>query len=497
MKEKRVLAFDFGASSGRAMLGIYDGSRIRLEEIHRFSNDPVFVGGTMYWDVLRLFHEIKQGLIKARLAGGFDSVGIDTWGVDFGLIDDKGYLLENPVHYRDGRTAGMQEKSFEKISREEFYRITGCQFMDFNTAFQVLSLAENRPELLERADRLLLVPDLFNYLLTGKKTAEYSMVSTTQLMDAAAGQWSGRVIDALGLPAKLFADIIPGGTDLGPISEDICRELELDPVHVISVAGHDTQSAMISVPAKEEDFIFVSCGTWSLLGTELDHPLIDENSEKYNITNEGFSVISKSGTIEKAAFLKNIIGLWLIQESRRQWIREGKEYGFGELEKMGAEAEPFRCFIDPDDPVFMPAGNIPQRIREYCRNTSQYVPETEGEIVRCINQSLAMKYRNTMEQISACTGRRYNAVYMVGGGTQSGQLCRMTASACGCPVSAGPVEATVLGNIVTQLMAAGLVDSLLKARELIAKSPDIHRYEPVDAEKWNKAYQKFLEVTGC
>lgn len=485
--DKKVLAFDFGASSGRAMLGTFDGKEIKLEEIHRFSNDPVIVGGTMYWDVLRLFFEIKQSLIKAKAYGKIDSIGIDTWGVDFALIDEHGQMLENPVHYRDGRTTGMIEKSFEKISKDEFYEITGNQFMEINTAFQLLSLKEKRSHLLERADVMLLMPDFLNYMLTGIKVTESSIASTTQLYDAENRQWSDEVIEKLGLPRKLFTDIVPSGTIIGKISEDISEELKIDMCDVIAVAGHDTQCALVSVPTREEDFVFLSCGTWSLLGTEISQPIINEKSSNYNITNEG-------AYGDKASFLKNIIGLWLVQESKRQWEREGKSYTFSELEVMAKEAEPFRSFIDPDDPIFVPAGNVPERIREYCRKTNQPEPRNEAEIIRCINESLALKYRYSLEEIEDCTEKIYSTIYMVGGGIQSELLCQMTADACRAYVSAGPIEATVLGNMAIQLLATGEIKDLKEAREIIRKSQPIKRYEPEDTMAWEDAYAKFIEI---
>ena len=487
-KEKKVLAFDYGASSGRAIIGKYDGKSISLEEIHRFSNDPVMLNGIMYWDILRLFHEMKQGMMKAKHSGGFDSVGIDTWGVDFGLLDKEGKLLENPVHYRDARTEGMLTESFKLIDKDEFYGITGNQFMEINTAFQLLSLIKNQPELMERVDKVLLTPDLLNYFLTGEKKAEYSIASTTQLMDAKNRCWSDKVIDALTIPKHIFPEIIPSGTKLGRISAAVCEELEIETADVIAIAGHDTQSALVSVPAKEEDFIFISCGTWSLFGTELDAPLINQKSSDLNITNEG-------GYGGKISFLKNIIGLWLIQESRRQWVREGKEYGFGDLEKMAGKEKPFLCFIDPDAPEFVPAGNIPRRIREYCKRTNQPVPETEGQIVRCINESLAFKYRQTLSEIEMCTGKDYQTIYMVGGGTQSKLLCQMTANACHKKVSAGPVEATVYGNVALQLMASGELADINEARTLIAASPDISMFKAVDEDAWEEAYKRYLLVT--
>lgn len=487
---KRVLAFDFGASSGRAMIGIYNGETIEIEEIHRFTNDPVIVNGVMYWDTLRLFHEIKQGLIKAKHAGGFDSIGIDTWGVDFGLLDKDGRLLENPIHYRDERTKGMIEESFKLLPKDEFYQITGLQFMELNTVFQLLSLAKDRPEILERTDKLLLTPDLFAYFLTGVKSTEYSIASTTQLLDAKERKWSKRVLDALGIPERIFTDIVPCGTVIGQLSDEICEELGVNKVDVVSVASHDTQSALIAVPAKEKDFIFLSSGTWSLLGTELDAPIINDKSEKYNITNEG-------GCENKASFLKNIIGTWLIQESRRQWIREGQEYGFGELESMAKKEKPLQSFIDPDAPEFVPAGNIPRRIREFCKNSGQPQPESIAQVVRCIDESLAMKYRMALEEIEDCTGKHYDTIYVVGGGTQSKLLCQFTANACGRRVVAGPIEATVLGNLVLQLVAAEDVkeiDSLQAARNLISRSSVIDTYEPQEQEIWDEAYQSFKKI---
>lgn len=487
---KQVLAFDFGASSGRAILGCYDGETIQLKEIHRFTNDPVQATGTMYWDVLRLFHEIKQSLIKAKQVGPIDSIGIDTWGVDFGLLDKGGRLLENPVHYRDQRTAGMLEQGFQKILQQRFYQITGNQFMEINTAFQLLSLAKTRPDLLERADKLLLMPDLFNYLLCGEQTTEYSIASTTQLLDARAKDWSDEIITALGLPRRLFAPIVPTGTRVGTLTDAICDELGLPKIPVVAVAGHDTQCAMAAVPTEKEDFIFLSCGTWSLLGTELAQPLLTEQARRCNLTNEG-------GFGGKTSFLKNIIGLWLIQESRRQWMREGRTHSFGELEQMAAAAPPCVSFIDPDAPEFVPAGDMPQRIRAFCHRTAQPVPQTEGEIVRCINESLALKYRWSLEQVQACTGTRYDTIHMIGGGTQSGLLCKLTADASQRTVKAGPIEATVLGNILLQLIAGGAIQTLEEGRRIVAKSQDILTFAPDKESALAAAYERFKELITC
>lgn len=486
-KEKRVLAIDLGASSGRAILGIFDGKNITLEEVHRFANEPVSINGTLFWDTLRLLHDIKQGILKAKIKGGFDSIGIDTWGVDFGLIDDEGYLVENPVHYRDIRTKGLVEESFGLIPKEEFYGTTGIQFMELNTAFQLYSLKKQRPHLLERADKMLLTPDLFNYMLTGIKSTEYSIASTTQLLDANKRDWAWDIIDRLGLPRKLFTKIVPPGTVIGQLSDEICNELGVPKADVVSIASHDTQSAAVAVPAKHKDFIFISCGTWSLFGTELDKPIINEKSEQLNITNEG-------GYGNTITFIKNIIGLWLIQESRRQWQREGNDYSYAQLEKYALAAEPFVSFIDPDAPEFVPQGNLPKRVREYCKKTEQPVPETVGEIMRCIYQSLALKYRYAYEQIRECTGKQYEDIHMVGGGTKDNLLCQMTANSCNCNVIAGPIEATVIGNIAVQLIASGHIDSTEQARKIIARSQNVVTYTPDDTDVWNQAYAKFKAI---
>ncbi|MCL2034504.1 MAG: rhamnulokinase [Oscillospiraceae bacterium] len=481
---KRVLAFDLGASSGRAMLARFDGSGIEIEEIHRFSNDPVLVNGTLYWDVLRLFFEIKQGISKAHHAGGFDSIGIDTWGVDFGFLDEDGILIENPVHYRDTRHAGYGEKAFKKLSKERAYEISGLQFMDINTAIQLYSIAENRPQLLKRAKTMLFMPDLLCYMLTGEKNTEYSIASTSQLLDAKKRDWSGEILNALGIPKDLFAPIVKSGTKVGRLSDEICSELGVSPVDVIATCEHDTASAVVSVPAAHEDFIYISSGTWSLFGTELKEPMLDEKARKYNITNEG----GFGGSIR---FLKNIMGLWLIQESRRQWIREGKTYSFQELEGYAREASPFQCFINPDAPEFIPQGNMPRRVQEYCKRTGQYVPENPGEILRCIYESIAMTYRESYRMISDATGKQYSAIHIVGGGTKDSLLCRMAADACGVNVTAGPVEATVLGNVAVQLIAMNEIADISKARKIISDSQKITSYTPKDTQDWDLAFIKY------
>lgn len=485
----RVLAFDFGASSGRAMLGTFDGSKITLEEIHRFSNDPVSLNGTLYWDVYRLFSEIRQGIAKAAAAGEFESIGIDTWGVDFGLLRKDGSLVECPVHYRDARTKNIIPEAFEKIGRAEFYGITGIQFMELNTAFQLYSLVSRRKEILDEADTMLLMPDLFNFFLTGVKKTEYSIATTTQLLDAKTRTWSKRVFEALGIPLRLMAEIVPTGTVLGKLRQEICEELSCPSVNVIAVAGHDTQSAAVSVPSSSGDFIFISCGTWSLIGTETDCPMLDETTASLNVTNEG-------GFGGRITLLKNIVGLWLVQECRRQWKQEGRDLSFTDLADMALSAEPMKNFIDPDDPDFLSPGNMPRRIREYCRRTGQQVPESVSEIMRCVYQSLALKHRWALAQIETCTGKHYSSIHIVGGGVHDSLLCQFTANACGRPVVAGPVEATVIGNIAVQMMTLGAIPDIAEARKVIADSSPLAVYKSEKGSAWDKAFGVFLSVCG-
>ena len=487
--KKRVLAFDFGASSGRAIVGVFDGEKIELREVHRFSNDPVDINGTVYWDIQRLFFEIKQGILKAKEDGGFDSIGIDTWGVDFGLIRKDGTLVENPVHYRDSRNDGMVKRSAKYMPHEKMYDITGIQFMDFNTVFQLLSLKENRPYILDEADKLLFTPDLLNYMLTGVKAAEYSIATTSQMVDLRTNGWSDEILKAFGIKKSLLADIVPSGTVIGQLSDSICEELGVPKADVIAVCSHDTQSAITATPCQDDDFVFISCGTWSLFGTEVKAPIINEASKKLNVTNEG-------GYGYTTAFLKNICGLWLIQESRRQWIREGSEYSYAELEKRALECEPFKCFIDPDAPEFAPMGNLPERVKEYCRKTGQYVPETVGEIMRCIYESLALKYRCTFDGIKDCTGRDYDRIHVMGGGTKDRLLLQMTANSCGVDVYGGPIEATALGNIAVQLLSDGTVKGIKQVRQIIADGENLKVYAPADCGEWEKAYKKFKAVIG-
>lgn len=485
--KRRVLTFDFGASSGRAIIAEFDGAKIGLKEVHRFTNDAVTVGKTLYWDVLRLFFEIKQGITKATLDGGFDAIGIDTWGVDFGILDKKGNLLANPVHYRDERTEGMCEEVFETVSKTELYKRTGSQCLRINTLYQLYYMTKYEPEIMALADKILFTPDLFAYFLTGEMKTEATIASTSNMLNPETKKWDYELMDKLGINKNLLCDIIAPGEQYGILKEEIAEELGCKRVPVIAVATHDTASAVAAVPTDEKDFIYVSCGTWSLFGTELDKPVLTAEAEEANVTNEG----GYGGTIR---FLKNIIGLWLFQESCRQWQREGKEISYDALGKAASESAPFVSLINPDYPEFEAYGNLPKRIREYCKRTNQPVPETDGAIVRCIYESLAFKYRYSLEQFKKLTGKDYKCIHMVGGGTKAQILCKFAADACNLRVVTGPVEATAMGNAAVCFISLGDIKDLKEARAIIAKSTELKIYEPENKEEWDKAYERYLEL---
>ena len=483
---RHVLAFDFGGSSGRAVLAHFDGIRIQLEEIHRFDNEPVMVQGHLYWDVLRLFHELKTGLVRAKHICEVECIGIDTWGVDYGLIDESGTLMGNPFHYRDTKNNGYAAKSASVMDAEKLYEETGTQIMDINTLFQLLSVSDIQPLALDMADHLLPMPDLFSYFLTDVKTCERSIASTTSLMNVKTGKWSDAVLKAFQIPKNILPPIVDSGTIKGRLSPAVCEELELPPIPVAAVCGHDTQCAAFAVPSlPEKDVIFISCGTWSLFGTELEEPVLSQESAKLGLSNE----VGHDG---KITYLKNIIGLWMIQETRRYLHSCGQSYSYAELEELALNAEPLQYFIDPDDPVFTPPGNIPQRVKDYCERTGQGCPGSLGAVVRCIYESLALKYRMALEEICTCTGKEFSAIHMVGGGTKDRLLCQMTADVCGLPVFAGPKEATVYGNAAMQLMAIGAIVSRDYAKNVIAASEPVVRYSP--HEDWFDAYTRFKAV---
>ncbi len=485
---KKVLAFDFGASSGRAMIGEYDGGLIHATEIHRFSNDTVVTGGRMYWDVLRLLFEVKTAINKATKNHKIDAIGIDTWGVDFGLINKHGELISNPNHYRDERTVGIPEEVFKTVPMDELYKMTGTQTMRINSLYQLYYIAKYRPEIMAMTDKILFIPDLFAYFLTGAVRAEATIASTSNFLDPYNKDWKYDLLEKLEIPTSVLPEIIQPGESYGMLSSDICEELGCESVPVIAVCTHDTASAVAAAPA-EGNFVYISCGTWSLFGTELPSPVINEKSAQIQYTNEG----GYEGTTR---FLKNIMGLWLIQESRRQWIREGSDVSYADLEREALAAEPFRSFIDCDAPEFEPAGNLPKRVQEFCRATGQHVPETRGEIMRCIYESLAMKYKVNFEKLREVSEHDFDQINMLGGGIKDTLLCRLTANATGVRVVAGPVEATVIGNIAVQLIALGEIKDLKSARAIVDASTPLKIYEPEEAAAWDKAYEEYKKVLG-
>ena len=471
---KRVLAFDFGASSGRAILAEYRDGDLRCQEVHRFDNQPRQSEGHFRWNFAELMANVYLGMEKA---GPLESVGFDTWGVDFGLLDEGGRLLGDPVHYRDSRIEGMVELARRILPEEQLYAATGNQIMPINTLFQLLALKQRQPELLERARRLLFMPDLFAYALCGAEVCETTIASTSQMLDVRTGGWSQPVLDAFGIPARLLAPRVDSGSVVGTYQG----------ARVIAVAGHDTQCAVAAMPAPKPGAAFLSCGTWSLLGCELDQPVLTEESRALALSNE-------RGANGRVNYLKNIIGLWLVQESRRQWQREGKDYSFSQLEQLALEAPPLQSFIDPDAPEFTPPGDIPGRVRDFCRRTGQPVPETVGQVTRCIYESLALKYRFALAQLSRATGQSFTALHIMGGGAQAKLLCRMTAGCIGLPVLAGPVEATALGNVLIQLVALGELADLEEGRALIARTQPVERYEPEDTALWTDAFHRYQAI---
>ncbi len=489
MSELKMLAIDLGASSGRGIVGSFDGERLSLRENHRFSNDPVITNGRMYWDILRIFYEIKQSITKTVLEGdNVRSIGIDTWGVDYALLDKNGRMLANPTHYRDTRTEGIADYVNKTLPLDKLYEVAGIQCLNFNTIFQLAADKREDPTVFDRAARMLNIPDLLNYFLTGNMENEYTILSTGALLNAAKRDYAYGLLDTLGIPKHLFGKIVQPGTRVGKLLPQVLEETGKTDAEVLTVASHDTASAVIAVPTQEKDFIYISSGTWSLMGTELPEPLINADSARLNLTNEG-------GAMGTVRFLKNIMGLWLIQESRRQWRREGNEYSFAQMEAWAKECKPLQCFIDPDDASFATPGNMPERVREFCRCTGQHVPESVGEVVRCIYESLALKYRKTAESIESLMDKKAKVIHVVGGGTKDTFLSQMTADACGTPVAAGPGEATAVGNLMMQAIALGEVKDLSQAREIVAASFELKHYEPSSERAlWDEAYARFCAL---
>lgn len=468
----RFLAIDLGAESGRAMLGTLDGGKLALEELHRFPNTPVRLPAGLYWDTLRLFHEIRHALAicgrERKIA--LDGIGIDTWGVDFALLGADGALVDNPRHYRDARNDGMLEKTFAVASREEIFAETGIQFMQINTLYQLHAMKLAQSPALGIGKTLLFTPDLFNYWLSGVMRAEVSIASTSQFYNPAKNDWAKGLLRRLGIAESILPEIVASGTRLGALLPEVAEASGLSPgTPVFATASHDTASAVAAVPARGDDWGYISSGTWSLMGVELDTPVINERSLALNFTNE-------VGAEGKIRLLKNIAGLWPLQECRRAWALAGHEYSYAALVELAAAAPSCGVTIDPDG--FSQAGRMPERIAEYCRKRGQNAPEQPGGMVRLILESLAATYRKVLENLEALSGRRINRLHIVGGGSRNELLNQLAANATGRTVIAGPAEATAAGNVLVQGIGAGIVSGVNEAREIMRRSFSLRVYEP-------------------
>ncbi len=482
----RFLAFDLGASNGRGVVGTLEHDRLHLEELHRFPNGPVTVPGNMHWDVLRLFSEMTETLILYTQKYGkmLNGIGIDTWGVDFALLAKDGSLLGNPHHYRDPRTDGMVERVCDQVGRKTIFDATGIQFMPLNTLIQVFAMIEQHSPLLDMAETLLMMPSLFQYFLTGRKVNEFTDVTTSQMYNPRTGTWAYDLLHNLHIPTDMLAaEIVAPGTIVGNLLPHLSMITGLSTAPVIATATHDTASAVAAVPAHGENWAYLSSGTWSLLGLEIPKPIINDDSLRYNLTNEG----GVGGTYR---FLKNIAGLWLIQESKRVWEREGEALSYSDLTQLAKTAKPFIAVLEPNDSAFLNPPNMPQAIIQFCKDTGQQAPQTRGEILRCALESLALKYRNVLEKMEDLRGQPVERLHIVGGGVQNTLLSQFTANATGKPVIAGPVEATAIGNIMMQAIATGDIASITEGRDLIKRSFDMVIYEPQDVEQWDEVYQR-------
>ncbi len=481
-----MLAFDLGAESGRGLLGRFDGRHLRLEEVRRFANGLVTVLDRLHWDVLRLWQEMLTTLGKAAADfGNLGSLGVDTWGVDFALLGRDDTLLGNPRHYRDPHTENIMAEAFRRVSSAEIFGQTGIQFMRFNTIFQLLALQRDRSPLLEVADSLLFMPDLFHFWFSGVKANEYTDASTSQLVDPVKRTWARDLLGRFALPDRILGTLLPPGSVLGPLRASVAASCGLERIPVIAPASHDTAAAVAAVPAQGQSWAYISSGTWSLMGVEIPSPQLGETVRKYNFTNEG----GCDGTVR---LLKNIMGLWLVQECRRTWDKQGRTHSYEELMALAQQAPPFASLVNPDDHSFILPASMPLALGDFCRRTGQPVPLEAGAVVRCALESLALRYRWVLEKLEELVGTKIETIHVVGGGSQNTLLCQLTADACNRPVVAGPVEATAIGNLLVQAIGLRLLGSLAEAREVVRHSFDVRTYSPQHPDIWHEPYQRFL-----
>jgi rhamnulokinase len=483
-----MVAVDLGAQSGRVVRGRYDGKRLEVTEVHRFENVPVTTRGVLQWDLLRIFGDVLEGLRAAGGEGGpVHSVGVDSWAVDFGLLDRDGRLLQNPVHYRDRRRAAAMPGLLAIVPGRELYERTGIQLLPINTLNELAALVAERASVLEIAETLLLIPDLLHHWLGGALATERTNATTTQCFDVREGSWAVDLLERLEIPTRLLPEVVPPGTAHGPLSAEVADETGLGGATVIAPATHDTASAVAAVPFRDRGSVYISAGTWSLVGVELDHPVIDDRTFAANLTNEG----GVEGTYR---LLRNVTGLWLLHECRRAWALEGRDHGFDRLVAAAREADPLRSLIDPDDPRFAPPGDMPLRIRDFCSETGQHEPGEPGAVVRCILESVALGHARAIDLLEEAAGAAPPAVHIVGGGARNELLCRWTANATGLPVLAGPAEATAVGNLVVQALGLGELGSLSEARDLVRASFAPAVYEPEDTSAWAEARERFQVI---
>jgi rhamnulokinase len=482
------LALDLGAESGRAIVGSLADGKLSLAEAHRFPNGPVRLPDGLHWDVLRLWSEIKTGIASAVKNGTkLEGIGLDTWGVDFALLDKNGALLSNPFHYRDERTDGMLEEAFKRVPRAEIFASTGIQFMQINTLYQLLSMSLQKSPLLDMAQTFITIPDLFNYWLSGTVTNEFTHATTTQCLDPCTRNWALPILERMGIPTHLFNPVTDSGKRVGVLAQSVAEETGAAGVQVMLPACHDTGSAVVAVPAKNQDFAWISSGTWSIMGVEATQPALDEKALQYNFTNEG-------GVFGTWRLSKNIMGLWLVQECKRTWARQGEELSYDEITRLASEAKSFLAVIDPDHHSFLHAGDMPERIRKYCADTNQPVPQTKGEVVRVALESVALRYRWTLEKLEELTGKKFAPIHIIGGGTKNRLLNQFAANATNRVVVTGPVEATAIGNVLMQAIGLGHLGSLADARAVVRASFEVEEYHPAHSSDWDEAYDKLLTL---
>jgi rhamnulokinase len=492
MAQRVYLAVDLGAESGRVIAGLLDGGTVRLEELHRFPNGPVNVAGTRRWDVLRLWSDIQDGLARAARQYGkrIVSVGVDTWGVDYVLLSKKDEILGQPYNYRDARTQGVMAHAFTRVPKGEVFANTGVQFMEINTLYQLLSMQLNDPDLLAAAHRFLMIPDFFHWLLCGSKVVEFTNATTTQCFHPTKRDWAVDMLRKFDIPTRMFSEVVPPGMKLGRLREDVVARTGLPRIDVVAPATHDTGAAVAAVPTEmtgRANWGYISSGTWSLIGVEVQDAILSEKALALNVTNEG----GIDGTYR---LLKNVMGLWLVQECRRSFERKGKSLDYDQITKLATEAERFRSLVDPNADSFLNPPDMAAALQDYCRRTAQPVPETEGQLIRCALESLALKYRQVLEGIESLTGERTEVIHVVGGGSRNDLLNQMTADACGRPVVAGPTEATALGNVLIQARSAGDVGTLEEIRSVVRASSELRTFEPAPGEAWGGAWERFRRL---